>query len=227
MNYPKSVESLPRLSLKDIQKGLRRAGLSLGKLDTSLAAGESLSLYTSYNREGAINVEVSMIIRKEGEGLALHISDNAGHPMGEPIRLVSRAANIPGNIYYFLDPYTPGKLCTKLYYLPGVGEFVPRSILSSFGIMYSEQRKSRADRYYYDRRPLPSRKNRKFRYKGQLTPFGERYRRLEEIEDTLRAEDRVCFWECYGIYPPEVENRLIQSYCSRLGRKTDPRTRKR
>lgn len=222
MNYYKSVESLPRLSVKDIQGALRKKGLDLGKLDTSLAPGESLSLSISYNRGESVVVEADIIILK-GEGLALHFSDKAGNPMGEPIRIVPRAANIPGTRYYFRDPYTPGKLCAKLYYLPGVGEFVPRSILSSFGIIYSEQRKSRKQRYYSDRKPLPSTKYRKFQYRGQPTPFGERYERLAKREDLLQTEEAVAIWEVTGIFSPELEARLIWDYCSRLGRKNDPR----
>lgn len=233
MCFSKSVEGLYSFSLKGLQTALRKSGYSFGVLDSVFTPGGGSFVSAGYSwierdRWGDIvgTKEVKVVLRRDKEGLCLEVQTPSGTPLGETYRLVKRESNLkPGTFrYYILDPFSPEEsLCEKLYYLPGVGEFVPRSILQSHKVLYKQQRKGHTARYYYSPRNIPKTKYRKTHYRGKITPFWEKYQRLQEEEETRYIEFVVGNGYTSGLCPPDVEREIILDYCRHSGRKTIPR----
>lgn len=200
MCYSLSLNSLPSFSLADVNKLLQTEGYNLSRLDSlpsetwdyvliplCFSVGDS---WTGNREEGG---SVSLYLRKDGRGLYLDIA----YKYRKRIRfrkmriryyLTRRESNlIPGTYrYYILNPYQCGEaLCSKLYYFPESGRFLPRSVLSSQGVLYSLQRKGHSERYYFGLR-LPSWEDLRYRkthYRGKETPFWKRYQDLQDRKE--------------------------------------------
>lgn len=234
MCYPRNMESLPTFGIKTLRTQLRGEGLSLGDLETSPPGSWDcikMSLIwrrRDYHNGEAVFFSVEICLRRDQRGLYLDIYRGDLH-LGESYRLVRRESNLkPGTFrYYFVDPFTWGRvsLCEKLYLLPDVGEFVPRSVLSSHRVRYSQQRKGHSDRYYSVSRHIPEGKELKYRkthYRGKETPFWRRLRELQEERDYKITEYTVGTGIGSGIFSPEIESRLRESYLKHTGRKALP-----
>ncbi len=197
MCYILSLNTLPSFGVSDINRLLRREGYSLSKIDSLppeswkyVFIPLSFFLRDTYSGESNKRGSLGLYLRKDREGLYLEIRYK--YLQGEEWRRMSlryylerKESNlIPGTYrYYFLDPYSEEEsLCSKLYFYPESGEFVPRSLLSSSGVLYSQQRKGHTERYFFDLSPLPSLRYRKKHYRGKETPFWRKYRELQERE---------------------------------------------
>lgn len=233
MCYSRSRENLYSFGIKSLQEGLRREGYSLARLEERLLPGEG-SVRAGYSLSRSNNwgeivdrFSFEVVIRRDSRGLYLEVY-SGGRPLGESFRLVKRESNLkPGTFrYYILDPYSPPGtegLCEKVYFLPGLCEFVSSSILRSWGVLYSQQRKGKIERYYFPVKGLPSTKHRKTHYRGKITPFWERYQRDSEDRDYRFLEYETAHGIFQGGIPGDLEREVKEEYCRRTGRKTLPR----
>lgn len=250
MCYSRSVSELLSFGISEITRGLRRKGYTLHKIDLKFLPDAKLNyieipwVWTTtsggyYNRTEK-KYSVKAFIRKDFSGLYLEIKYTLTRqlPSGEISNnictrydLVRRESNLkPGTYrYYFKDPYSTldpeGGLCTRLYLIPELGEFVPRSVLKSWGVLYSQQRKGHKDRYYYPRGKKwgeTSTRYRKTHYRGKETPFWRKYQEIQEERDYRLLEIEVSMGCGHGIIPPEVERDILLDYCKHTGRKTFP-----
>jgi hypothetical protein len=204
MCYRISTDSLLSFGISDITKLLRRKRHTLSELEPKFRPDSTdkveIPSYTwtrrnSWTGETEKLAEVNLTIRKGLGGLCLEIRYSIRRD-GKPwdsmclrYDLVRRESNLkPGTYrYYFRDPYSgTDSLCSRLYFLPDIGEFVPRSLLKSYGVLYSQQRRGKKDRYFSGFTHAPSGNKLRYRkryYRGKETPFGRRYRELSEREE--------------------------------------------
>ena len=224
-----SKESLFSFGIKDLQTALRREGFSIQKVEEVLSRGGAVEVrhnYTRTNRRGEVeSLSFEVVFGMDSEGLCLSVR-SGGRLLGESYSLVRKESNLKTGTYryYIRDPHPlPGReaLCEKLYYLPGLCEFVSIPYLRSCGVLYSQQMRGKKERYI-NPRPLPPTKHRKTHYRGKTTPFWEKYQR-----DTEEREVRIFlyFLDFFsGRVPPEIEM-AREDYFRRIGRKTTPRKR--
>lgn len=233
MCYTRSRESLYSFGIKDLQSGLRKEGYPFRKLEeeTLLRGGSVTAQYSKSrtNQRGDVlgTFSFEVVIRRDSEGLYLE-TYSGGRLLGERFRLVKRESNLKTGTYryYILDPYSPpGKetLCEKLYYLPGLCEFVSPAILRSWRVLYSQQRKGKIERYYFPVKDLPSTKHRKTHYRGKITPFWEKYQRVSEERNYRFLEYETAQGFAEGLISPDLEREVKEEYCRRTGRKTLPK----
>jgi hypothetical protein len=242
MCYYLSLDTLPSFGITDISKSLRTGGYSLSRIDSlPLEVWDSLilpplcfSIFDSWTGERIKGRRIDLSLRRNKRGLYLDIqysllSGGDREDVCLRYRIVRRESNmIPGTYrYYFENPYSRRKgerLCSKLYFFPDSGEFLPRSVLYPSGVLYSQQRRGHFERYYlglsYRVPDWESLRYRKTHYRGKETKFWSRYRRLQEetedrfIELTLgRAVRR-------GMYPKGVEKEVLENYYRHSGRKS-------
>lgn len=246
MPYPKPIESLLSFGTPEITRGLRRKGYTLHKIDSVFSPGsgnyveipwEWTTTSGGYLNRTERKSSCKVYVRKDTSGLYLDLQYTISHQDGKKVPvslrydLVRRESNLkPGTYrYYIQDPYSTqeGGICTRLYFLPELGEFVPRSILASWGVRYSQQRKGHKDRLLDPGRKNLSTRYRKTHYRGKETPFGKRYREIQE-EDEYRT---ILFYFGSGLVPlgslsqdlpPGMERELLEEYCRLTGRKTLP-----
>ena len=246
MCYTLSLESLPHFGISDVNRLLQTGGYSLSKLD-SLPPESWKYAYIplcftysdSWTGERRKGKEVSLYLKRDGDGLYLEIRYSVRLKDRERNRtlryyLVRRESNlIPGTFrYYFLDPYTEeDKLCEKLYYYPETGDFYPRSCLSTYGVLYSQQRRGHLDRYYLGLTPKllrgESTRYRKKHYRGKVTPFWRRYQELKEREEERFIEFVVGSGYAKGLpIPPDVRREVCEEFRQHSGRKSSTRREK-
>ena len=239
MCYRTSQESLLSFGISTITKLLRKEGYSLNSLESRLKpdSGDRVDLPLSWTRRNSWTGErekageAYLCIRKGLGGLCLEIRYSVrreGETWDSVVLrydLVKRESNLkPGTYrYYFRDPYSQEEsLCSKLYLLPELGEFVPRSVLSSWGVLYSQQRRGKKDRYFSGFTLAPSGDKLRYRkrhYRGKETPFWRRYLELSEREEYR--------WGLYllgnawnpSICSPEIAEDFLQEYHRASGRK--------
>ena len=231
MCYPRNIESLPTFGIKTLRTQLQREGYSLGKIDSLLSSGGFVQISQNWTQtdswgERKVLLSVEIYLRKDENGLYLE-THRGDLRLGERYYLEKRESNLkPGTFrYYFADPFTPGTLCEKLYYLPDVGEFLPRSILSSHRVRYSQQRKGHSDRYFFSPKHIPEGKELRYRkshYRGKITPFWDRYQRLSEERDWKITEYTIGRGFASGIIDPEIEREVKEEYRKHSGRKNLP-----
>ena len=245
MCYSQSIESLQSFGIPEITRLLRRQRYTLHKVDSLLDRhpGSKVEatwgwfttsgLYGERRKSG----ECVFAIRKDSGGLYLEIrystqKEVKGETVSTPYRLrydlVKRESNLkPGTYrYYIKDPYSTldGEgLCTRLYFIPELEEFVPRSVLDSWGVRYRQQRKGHKDRYFFPGTRTPSTKYRKSHYRGKETPFWRSYRERREEEDYRLLVYYAGTGISRGILPPDLERELLGEYCLHSERKTLPR----
>lgn len=241
MGYHKSREELLSFGLSDITRELRRRRLTLHKIDSVFIPGGGSrvewspvwtittgGLYKRTESRHSVNIR----IKKDTSGLYMELEYQVQRD-GGPERLhsarydlVPRGSNLkPGTSrYYIRDPYSldGGGLCTRLYLLPELGEFVPRSILDSWGVRYANQRRGHKDRYLHPRK-VPSPKYRKSHYRGTITPFWKSYQDKQEEEDYRLFQDYLSRGLCAGMLDPMTERSLLEDFCRKTGRKTLPK----
>lgn len=240
MCYSKSVSSLHSWGIPDITRGLRRRRLTIHKIDSVFTPDSrdcvEISPYWTetdrYTGETRKTGEIKVYLRKDSSGLYLDLqytlsfADGKKNPVSLRYDLVRRESNLkPGTYrYYIKDPYSQDGegICTRLYFIPELGEFVPRSILTSWRVRYSQQRKGRKDRYFYPSIKTPDPKYRKTHYRGQETPFGRRSRELREEREYREILSFVGMGWTAGLIPREDEWKLLEEYCRVTGRKTLP-----
>ena len=220
MSSYKSIDSLFSFGLSDINKFLRKVDkrLSISWIDSQLTGkpgGKVLPTggmnITITRGNSSINFVVS--IYKDSEGLYLLLLYKIGDsPISEyRYKLVKKESNLkPGTYrYYILDPYSlkPDTLCTRLYFLPVSGEFVTRSLLKDWGILYAQQKKGKADRYYFGYKKPPGEdklKYRKSHYRGKITPFWRRYEELVERDRYREVAYLLVSGYGLGLFPPGI-----------------------
>ncbi len=245
MCYRSSLNSLPSFGITDINALLQRIGYSLSRIDSLppeswkyVSIPLSFSVRDSYTGDRTDWGKMYLHLRRDGKRLFLELRYKI--PQGEDWRrmclryyLERRESNlIPGTYrYYFVDPYRGGEsLCSKLYYFPKSGEFVPRSLLSSFGVLYSQQRKGKTDRYFYGiTAKIPTQEELRYRkkyYRGKETPFWRRYRELKEREEERFIEFVLGRGFTKGILSPDVEKEVLQNFSRHSGRKSSTQREK-
>jgi len=243
MCYSKSVSELFSFGIPEITQGLRRQRYTLHKIDLLFKpdSGDKVEIPWTWTRRDRLSGmqkksgEIKVYIRKHTSGLYLDLQYTISHPDGkrDPVSLrydlVRRESNLkPGTYrYYIKDPYSTldpeGGICARLYFLPELGEFVPRSILDSWRVRYSQQRKGHKERYFYPSIKTPDPKYRKTHYRGKETPFGRRSRELREERDYRDTLSLVGMGYASGLIDREEERELVREYCRVTGRKTVPR----
>ena len=242
MCYSKSVSGLFSFGIPEITRLLRRRRYTLNKIDSVFTPtpGNFVEVPYSWTQRDRLSGtqkksgEIKVYVRKDTSGLYLDLQYTVLHPDGkrDPVSLrydlVRRESNLkPGTYrYYIKDPYSPDGvgICTRLYFIPELGEFVPRSVLTSWRVRYSQQRKGHKDRYFYPGTKTPDPKYRKTHYRGQETPFGRRSRELREEREYRDSLSLVGMGYGVGLIPREEEWELIREYCRVTGRKTVPRS---
>lgn len=230
MCHSSSVESLFSFGISDINKLLRMRGYSLQKIDSSFLPGPGnyarLPLSWRDNRGKTHAIEVYLL--KDSGGLYLELRYNVSRGgTGNRSRelryyLTRRESNLKTGtyLYYIKNPYTlEEKLCTRLYLLPDLGDFVPRSVLSSFKVLYSQQRKGKRERIYSPK-TLPDKKHRKTHYRGKATPFWNRLQKLQEENDLKFIAFGVGLGVAKGI--PLPDRGKIEEIIRKSGRKYVP-----
>lgn len=237
MCYYHTLDSLPSFGIKEINQILRSGGHSLSEID-SLPPGSwdcvkisplSFCVRNTWTGERRKGNEINILLRRDTEGLYMesrYMISLRGETEERRLRyyLVRKESNLlPGTYrYYFLDPYSEG-LCSKLYYYPESGDFLPRSVLSSSGVLYSLQRMGHLERYYFggsSRVPTQEElRHRKTHYRGKITPFQARYRKLREEEDRKLLEYLVGKGYAKGILPPDLEKEVSGDFRKHSGRK--------
>jgi len=197
MCYSKSIDKLLSFGLSNLRKILKDGGLSLGKIDEILKKPgdyvEIPSVSWNYTGQTTKLAEVSMYLRKDSEGLFLELRyyHSLKGDICSRFYLVKKESNLkPGTYrYYILDPYQErDSLCSKIYLLPERGVFVTRSVLTEKKALYSIQRKGHTDRSLFGIK-VPETRYRKSHYRGRVTPFWDRYERLNEKQ-----------WENYVLF---------------------------
>ena len=152
-----TIETLIRFGISDVCKALRKYDkrLTLSKIDNYLQKNPEKEKFpitlewtctiknTVYWREWTNSVKLSITIGRDGGGLYLSFDIVSGDKKSWfDYYLTKRESNLkPGTYrYYFLDPFSVkvGDICSKLYYLPKINEFVPRSVLPSWGYLYRQ-----------------------------------------------------------------------------------------
>lgn len=242
MCYSKSVSELRSYGIPEITRGLRRQRYTLHKIDLLFKpdSGDKVELSPSWTQRDRLSGgqkksgEIKVYIRKDSSGLymdlqyTLSFADGKKNPVSLRYDLVRRESNLkPGTYrYYIKDPYSQDGegMCTRLYFIPELGEFVPRSVLASWRVRYSQQRKGHKDRYFYPGTKTPDPRYRKTHYRGQETPFGRRSRELREEREYRDSLSLVGMGYGVGLIPQEEEWELIREYCRVTGRKTIPRS---
>lgn len=244
MCYSKSVSELYSYGIPEITRALRRQRYTLHKIDSVFtpAPGNYVECTPTWTQRDRLSGgkkkagEMKVYIRKDTSGLYLDIRYSISYPDGKRVPvslrydLVRRESNLkPGTYrYYIKDPYSPkdpeGGICTRLYFLPELGEFVPRSILTSWRVRYSQQRKGHKDRYFYPGINTPDPKYRKTHYRGKETPFGRRSRELQEEKQYRDTLSLVGMGYASGLIDRGEERELLREYCRVTGRKTLPRS---
>ena len=228
MCHPSSIESLLSFGLPDINKILRRSGYSLQKIDSTFVPGNYMIIPLSWKNSSRVEV----CIGKDSGGLYMETryvisqGDRGGKRMSLRYDLERRESNLKAGTfrYYIRDPYPQEeRLCTKLYLLPDTGVFVPRSVLTTYGVLYSQQRKGHTARYYFSPKKIPETKYRKSHYRGRITPFWESYRKLCEERDWKIIAYGVGKGYARGVLSPEWEKAVISDFISHTGRKSVPR----
>ena len=247
MCHHSSRESLLSFGIPEITRGLRRKGCTWHKIDLLFKPDAKLNFVEipwewtttsgGYLNRTEKKSSVKVYIRKDFSGLYLEIKYTlqrtlkAGEIRNEistRYDLTKRESNLkPGTYrYYIKDPYSTldpeGGLCTRLYFLPDIGEFVPRSILKSHGVLYSQQRKGHKERYLSPSWDAPKTKYRKSHYRGRITPFWERYEEICRELDYRWTMSAVVDGLGVGIIPPDLQGELLQEYKRITGRKTTP-----
>ena len=244
MCYRISTEDLLSFGIPDLNRLLRSEGYSLNSLE-SMRPGtrdrvEIPSLTwtrtNSWTGEREKAGEVYLCIRKGEEGLCLEIrysvlrEGKVRDKMSLRYDLVKRESNLKRDTfrYYFRDPYSQEEtLCSKLYLLPDLGEFVPRSVLQTYGVLYSQQRKGHKERYFYGgKRPPYNIRYRKRHYRGRETPFWRRYRELVEEDNYKWGLLLVGKYWTPKIGSPEIAESLSNEYRRICGRKSLSEERK-
>lgn len=234
------IEDLITLSLSDVCKALRKKDkrLSLSSIDNYLQDvpdypgkifGTIEGSWVQRNRwtgEEIFTLKLSSSIGKDREGLFISLSYSFGgrQYQGEHYYLTRRESNLkPGTYrYYFIDPYweKEGEICSKLYFLPQIGEFVSRKILRSYGYLYKEQTKGKKDRFLFSYKKAPEGKELKYRkshYRGRITPF---WRRFEYLCDREEEREKILLFSwgnTKGIYSSELERDCASKYKSYTG----------
>ena len=245
MCYPTSTDNLLSFGIPSINKLLHKEGYTLQSLESRCRPGTEDGAnfpsftWTRTNRwtgEREKLGEVGLFIRRGLGGLYLEIRYNIRRKGGSWEKmclrydLVRRESNLkPGTYrYYFRDPYTQGdSLCSQLYLLPEIGEFVPRSVLKSHGVLYAQQRAGHKERYFGGgKRPPEDIRYRKKHYRGKETPFWRRYQELIEEDNYKWGLLLVGEYWSPEIGSPELAKPLIQEYRRVVGRKSSTRRRK-
>ena len=246
MCYSYPLDRLPSFGISDIDRLLRTEGYSVSKIaslppDSWKYAYIPLCFTTSdsWTGERTKGREISLYLRRDTEGLYLEIQYQIRLRDRERRRslryyLIRKESNlIPGTFrYYFLDPYTEEEsLCSKLYFYPDTGDFLPRSVLTESGVLYSQQLKGHTDRYYFGVSPRrvssQSLRYRKKHYRGKVTPFWRRYLELQEREEERFIEFVVGSGYAKGVpIPRDVRKEFVEDYCKHTGRKSPTRRRK-
>ena len=248
MCYTSSREGLLSFGIPEITRELRRKGYTWHKIDTIFKPDTErnyveISWEWTTSSGGYFNrtekkSSVKVYIRKDFSGLYMEIqytltrelqSGKVGNNISTRYDLVKKESNLkPGTYrYYIKDPYSPldpqGGLCSRLYLLPELGEFVPRSILKSHGVLYSQQRKGHRERFLSPSWNAPDTKYRKSHYRGRITPFWERYKEICKELDYRWIISSVVDGSAEGLLPPDLQGELLQEYKRITGRKTTPR----
>ena len=246
MCHASSRESLLSFGISEITRGLRRKGYTWHKIDLLFKPDAKLNYVEipwewtttsgGYLNRTEKKSYVKVYIRKDFSGLYLEIkytltrqlqSGEVRNNISTRYDLVRRESNLkPGTYrYYIKDPYSPKVegLCTRLYLLPDLWEFVPPSVLKSYGVLYRQQRKGHADRYYHPSWREMKPKYRKSHYRGQITPFWERYKYTQEEKEDRLLEFEVGLGFASGLLPRDLETEILQEYCRHSGRKTLPK----
>ena len=244
MCYRTSTDSLLSFGISNLTRLLRREGYSLNKIDSLFRPDSTdkveIPSYTWTRRNNWTGEterlgEVYLCIRKGLGGLCLEIRYNVKRDgkswdnMSLRYDLVRRESNLkPGTYrYYFRDPYSQGdSLCSKLYLLPEVGEFVPRSVLQSWGVLYKQQRRGKKDRFFSGGKRPPREEELRYRkrhYRGKETPFWRRYLELCEEEDYRWGLLLVGQYWTPADGAPEIARELQEEYRRVCGRKSSSR----
>lgn len=233
MCYYWSIEDLPTLGIKSLRETLRKGGYTLGGVESALRpdSGDRVEFSLSWSKTHRLSGNTTslgtakIVLRRDSEGLVMDIY-RGENTWSTPYRLVRRESNLlPGSYrYYISDPFSQGdSVCEKLYYLPVIGEFVPRSVLNSHRVRYSFQRKGHRDRLLSSPKGVPEERDLRYRkthYRGKETPFWRRYRELSEDRDykTLLFEAGEGYTA--GLIPEDMERELREEYfrlCRRKG----------
>lgn len=245
MCYRISTDNLLSFGINSLTKLLRKEGYSLNSLESQMKPDSQDRVeipsftWTRRNKwtgERETLGEVCIRIRKGLGGLCLEIlysvrrNGKTGESMCLRYDLVRRESNLkPGTYrYYFRAPYSQEEsLCSKLYLLPDIGEFVPRSVLKSYGVLYAQQRAGHKERFFGGgKRPPENIRYRKRHYRGKETPFWRRYNELVEEDNYKWGLLLVGEYWTPQIGSPELAQPLIQEYRRVLGRKSSTRRRK-
>jgi len=243
MCYYKSTDSLLSFGISDLNKILRRENLALWRLESQMKpdSGDHIKIpsfkWTSRNKWTGTEkkeAEVGIFIRRGQEGLYLEIRYSLLRQDREDKKvlrydLVRRESNLkPGTFrYYFADPYSPGGLCSRLYLLPDLWEFVPRSVLKRYGVLYAQQRAGHKERYFGGgKRPPENIRYRKKHYRGKETPFWRRYQELVEEDNYKWGLLLIGEWGNLTPGLPESAEDLRREYWRICGRKSSTLGRK-
>ena len=244
MCYRISTENLLSFGIPSITRLLRKEGYSLHSLDSRLRPDSldrvEIPSYTwtrtnSWTGERKVLGEVCIRIRKGLGGLCLEVEYSVrkeGRPWDKMCLrydLVRRESNLkPGTFrYYFADPYSPGGLCSRLYLLPDLWEFVPRSVLKRYGVLYAQQRAGHKERYFGGgKRPPENIRYRKKHYRGKETPFWRRYQELVEEDNYKWGLLTIGEWWSPEFGSPEIAEELRREYWRICGRKPSTLGRK-
>lgn len=231
MRNSRTIEELPSISLQELGAAIKRKGLSLGELDSDKYKDTGVILTSRYswrvsdrwgNPTGSYSANLEL--RRDGSGLLFDFYTQDRKKIGDTYRLIRKKSNlIEGSYrYYIEDCFFPGRFCSKLYYIPEVGEFVPRSILKSHNIIYRLQKRSKIERTYLSPVKIPPTRYRKRHYRGKPTPFWARVEALRDREEIRLLEFYAGNGLSIGILPPEIEKNLIESYNRHTGRTSLP-----
>lgn len=244
MCHASSRESLLSFGISGITRGLRRKGYTWHKIDLLFKPDSNYSVeipleWTTttggYLNRTETKSYVKVYIRKDFSGLYLEIkytltrqlqSGEVRNNISTRYDLVRRESNLkPGTYrYYIKDPYSPKVegLCTRLYLLPDLWEFVTPSVLKSYGVLYSQQRKGHKERYLYPSWREMKPEYRKSHYRGQITPFWERYESLREERDYRWITGVIVDGLGIGLLPPDIQGQVLQEYKRKVGVKRLP-----
>lgn len=234
-----TIETLFSFGIADINKALRKHSkrLSLSSIDNYLqdvpdypgkifgTLERSWTRRNSWTGEETKILDLTSSIGKDTEGLFICFSYTfRGMKYEEHFYLTRRESNLkPGTYrYYFIDPYweKEGEICSKLYFLPQIGEFVSRKILRSYGYLYKEQTKGKKDRFLFSYKKAPEGKELKYRkshYRGRITPFWRRFEYLCEREEERNIILLFSWGDTKGIYSSELERDCASKYKSYTG----------